>query len=137
MKPRRPKKESGNSQDLSRAYYLKRLFDKQMDKADPKDSHEDRLKSAQERMDKKLGPEWRQEISRPGVQLVEVELMGSDKPMNQEELESFYHRVQCLGDQEGLGNKDTEAPEDGERPEQQDFKDQVIERVTKFLRKVL
>jgi hypothetical protein len=112
-----------SSKDLDRAAYIKRLYDKQLDKADAKLSLKERMKHAEDAMDKKLGKEWRSEIAKPEVEMVEIIVeTPAPKMKSKEEHDSFYERVHAEGDKEGLGPKDSEAPEEHELSEADDAK---------------
>lgn len=121
------------SRDIERAEYLKRLFQKQLDKANPKKSHEGREKEAIKKMDEKLGTEWRHEISRPELDIVQVEVIGPPPS----DVTSFYDRVSKLGDEEGLGDKGSDAPEEHERADEPDLKDKLMCALSKVLDKIL
>ena len=112
--------------DIERAFYLKKIFDKQIDKTDPELDYKDRVMTAMKAMDKKLGKDWREEI----------EIDGDDK-LDQDEAQQFYMKVRMVGDDEGLGYKGSEAPEEGERKQAKSLKDQVMCRIGKVLDKML
>jgi hypothetical protein len=106
--------------NIERAFYLRKLLEKQLDKVDPKLSHKERMEAAKKKLDAKLGPEWRKEIEIDG-----------DEKLSSEEAAPFYMRVMVVGDQEGLGPKGSEAPEEGERPEKD--KKQIINQIQELL----
>lgn len=112
-------------QDIERAFYLKKLFDKQLDKADAKLDYRERVEAAMKAMDKKLGKEWREEIQ-----------IDSDQKMDAESAQPFYLKVRLEGDNEGLGYKGSEAPEEDERNDKS-LKDQIMCRLGKLLDEVL
>ena len=112
------------SQDIERAFYIKKLFDKQMDKVDPKKSYRERCECAMKAMDQKMGKEWRSEM----------QIDGDDK-MDAAEAMPFYLKLDMEGDAEGLGTKGTEAPDEEERPVS--FKDKIMKRIGKMLDEVL
>ena len=112
--------------DIERAFYLKKVFDKQLDKTDPKLDYKERVMAAMKAMDKKLGPEWSKEMEIDG-----------DEKLSAEEAQPFYMRVGFVGDEEGLGEKGSEAPEEDERQEEGNLKDQIMCRIGKILDKVL
>ena len=115
-----------SSKDIERSHYLRKLYEKQMDKVDPELDYSDRVKAAMEAMDKKLGKEWREEIKIDG-----------DKKLDAEAAQPFYMRVMMVGDEEGLGYKGSEAPEEDERPNSKSLKEQVMCRVKKLLDEML
>ena len=112
--------------DIERAFYLRKVLEKQIDKADPELDYKDRVVAAMKRMDDKSGKEWREEIQ-----------IDSDKKMSVEEAQPFYLRVGFVGDEEGLGSKGSEPPEESERTKKNSLKEQVMCRIGKVLDKVL
>lgn len=118
-----------SSRDLERGNYLRRLFEEQLAKSDPKGSDKERRKEAEARMDKKLGKGWRDEINKGGVEFIQVEVLT---PV--EDTDKFYDKVRKLGDEEGLGNPDL-VPEDGERPAHCD-KERTIKQIMELLKKL-
>jgi len=100
--------------DVKRAEYIKKLYDKQLDAADPKLSIKDRMAAAEKAMDKKVGKEWRSEIAKPEVEMVEIVIdTPAPKMKSHEEHESFYDKVAAEGEEEGLGEAEA-APEENE-----------------------
>lgn len=75
-------------QDLEIAFYLKRLFDAQMARADPEKDNPGRLREAVARMDARLGPEWRARMESAEIQVIPVK--------------TFMERVNELADEEGI-----------------------------------
>ena len=114
-----------SSQDIERSFYLKKLFDKQLDKADPELDYHERVEAAMKSMDKKLGKDWREEMQ-----------IDSDKKMDSESAQPFYLKVRMEGDKEGLGYKGSEAPEEDERTGKS-LKDKIMCRLGKMLDEVL
>jgi hypothetical protein len=112
--------------DIERAFYLRKVLEKQIDKADPELDYRERVEAAMKAMDEKVGPEWRKEIEIDG-----------DEKLSAAEAEPFYFRVGFVGDSEGLGQKGAEAPLESERPKKESLKDQVMCRISKVLDKVL
>lgn len=112
--------------DIERAFYLRKVFEKQLDKVDPELDYKDRVAAAMKKMDKKVGKEWRKEIQ-----------IDSEDKMSAEEAQPFYMRVMLVGDDEGLGYKGSEAPDEDERPDKENLKDQVMCRIKKALEELL
>ena len=115
-----------SSKDIERAFYLRKLLEKQIDKADPELDYKGRVMAAMKAMDKKLGPEWKGEMEIDG-----------DKKLSAEEAKPFYMKVGFVGDEEGLGPKGSEAPDEDERSESSSLKEQVMCRVKKLLDEML
>lgn len=111
--------------DIERAFYLRKVLEKQIDKADPELDYKERVMEAMKAMDKKLGPEWRKEMQ-----------IDSEDKMSSEEAKPFYMRVMMVGDDEGLGYKGSEPPEEDERTSKS-LKEQVMCRVKKVLDEML
>lgn len=122
-----------SSRDIERGHYLRRLFDKQLDKVDHKKDMKERLAEARRLMDEKLGPEWRHEAKRPGVEMIEVEVIGPPS----RDPEEFFRRVADLGDKEGLGDKGSDAPEEHERAGEEGLKDRLKCMIGRLLDSVL
>lgn len=102
-------------QDIERARYIQRMFEKAMDKSDAEKPFHERMKEAAERLDKQLGEEWRKEANPEGVEFVEIEIVGdAGGSLGEDEAKQFYDRLRQQGDEEGLG-EGPDAPDDGER----------------------
>jgi len=94
------------SRDIERVYDLKKLFDKQLDKVDPKLDMSARIAKAAKLMDKVLGtPAWRSEAQLPEAEFVQVEVT-SNKPLTKAEVKSLYDKLYKALDAEGLSQKD-------------------------------
>lgn len=93
-----------SGKDIERANYLKRLFHEMMAKVDHSNPHNKRQKDAEAKMDEKLGKEWREhaKVDQPPVH------QDSDNDI-------LFVRMAEVGDEEGLGYKGTEAPEDEDK----------------------
>lgn len=70
------------------AFYIKRLFDAQLAKADPAKNSEQRLAEAVTLMDARLGPEWRGCMIAAEIDVIPVT--------------SFMDRVNTMADEEGI-----------------------------------
>jgi hypothetical protein len=110
-----------SGRDIDRAYYLKQLFDQQYSKTDHSKDHKGRLEEAATLMDKLTGPEWRIEVSLPGIDIVAEEVVSAPhKPeVDKREclkkgIERFYENASKQRDEAGLGTKDTGTIEDPE-----------------------
>lgn len=115
-----------SSQDIERAHYLRKIFEKMLDKADPEQSFKDRLEEAKKKMDDKLGTsKWRDEMK-----------FDSEDPMPHQEAKPFYMRVAMVGDEEGLGDKGSEPPEEEERPGHE-LKEKLMCHISKILDRLL
>jgi hypothetical protein len=130
-------KKSATGQDLERARYIQRMFEKAMDKTDAEKPFHARMKEAAERLDKKLGKEWRSEANPEGVEFVEIEIVGdSGGPLDEDGAKKFYEKLALSGDAEGLG-EGPDAPEEGERScGREAAKQEFMHAVTKLLEKL-
>jgi hypothetical protein len=124
-------------QDLERARYIQRMFEKAMDKTDAEQPFHKRVMEAAERLDKKLGKEWRAEANPEGVEFIEVEVVGkSGGPLDEDAAKKFYETLNLAGDAEGLG-EGPDAPEEGERECGRDAaKKEFMQHVAKLLEKL-
>lgn len=123
--------------DIKRAMYLRDLFEQMLAKTNPKLDHKVRHIQAAKLMDKKLGKEWRAEINRPRLEIIEVETV-TPAPKDHDLLERFYDRVLQVGHhEEGLGYEGSDAPREGDRADEATLKDRVMCAVSKVLDKVL
>jgi hypothetical protein len=124
-------------QDIERGKYIQRLFEKAMDKTDAKQPFHERMKEAAERLDKKLGKEWRSEANPEGVEFVEIEVVGkADGPLGEDEAKEFYEKLGKAGDESGVG-EGPGGPDEGERKSGKDAaKHEFMCAVSKLLEKL-
>ena len=95
-----------STRDLNRAYALRRLYEKQLDRTDPALNSADRQRAAETMLDRLVGREWRGEAKLPGVRVFDTDVTsGGRVALNPEE---FHDRVRSLLDDEGLA-----APDEG------------------------
>lgn len=92
--------------DLTRANDLRRLFEEQLKKVDHEKDHPARMEEAASLMDKLVGDAWRGEVQIPGVEVIEIEVVGKGTPAA--DAESFYDRVHSAMGDEGMDYKDDE-----------------------------
>lgn len=78
------------------AFYVKRLFDAQLAKADPKKDSAGRLAEAVMKMDARLGPEWRGCMIAAEIDIIPVT--------------SFMDRVNKMADEEGIPRPSAAIP---------------------------
>jgi hypothetical protein len=126
-----------SGRDLTRAYDIKRLFDKQLDKVDQKLDHPERMQAAAKLMDKLVGEDWRGEVQLPGITVIEVQTVGAN-PKPSREPESFYNKVHKAMYEEGMDYKDEgglDEHEASEAREQCDPKKKLIEEFTALVDK--
>lgn len=112
------------------------MFEKCLDKADHTQSHAQRMRQAAELMDKKLGKEWRAEANPDDVEFIEFEIVEKGSaPLDEAAAKKFYETLNLAGDAEGLGEKGTDAPEEGERcgDKKKQFMDTVMSALEKYL----
>lgn len=88
---------------FDKGYYLKRLFDKQETRVDPRLSFEQRQDESAKLMDQLVGPRWREEVNKSGMDLVQV-----DPIPHSQEVAEFWYGVQQLGYKEGFGTENVE-----------------------------
>lgn len=124
------------SRDISRSFYLKKLLDKQLDKANPKLDHKGRQAEAEAQMDKLLGPAWRKFIGDGGVTVVEIETTAEP---THEDPTSFFEKVKNAGMNEGLGYKDADYDEtiDKDEDSSECQKETIMAQFKRILDKVL
>lgn len=125
-------------QDIKRAYDIQRLFEKKLNKVNHKKDHKARMSEAATIMDRCLGPEWRGEIQLPGIEIVEVEVVGAGKPAK--DTDSFFDRLHQSMRDEGM-DFENDAPEhDAVEHEKRDGAgkvDTLLERMRPLLKDFL
>jgi hypothetical protein len=62
---------------LDKAKAVKRLFERQVDRTDPKLDHDARKRRAAALMDDEAGPEWRDVAAAPGVMVIETGVLSA------------------------------------------------------------
>lgn len=92
--------------DIQRAGDLRRLFEQQLSKVDSKKDHKARMQEAASLMDRLVGAEWRGEVQLPGIEVVEIEIVGEGTPAG--DPQSFYDRVHHAMQEAGMDYKDDE-----------------------------
>ena len=122
-------------QDLERAHYIQKMFAKCMDKVDRKLDHDGRMQAAAKLMDEKLGKAWRNEANPDDIEFIELDVVGTGKPqLDKAPAKAFYEKLGMAGDDEGLGTRGTEAPDDREAGgDKKAFVAAVLAAVEKFL----
>lgn len=121
--------KKGNSSDIERANQHKRLFEQMLAKSSKKDG-KDRNKEAQDMMDHKLGPKWREESEAGGVMHVHID--GPSIPETQDEMDGYYDKVRKVSDEEGLP-----SPVDAPTAGKEDQVNSMMARLKQILMKVL
>jgi hypothetical protein len=100
------------ARQADKSYYLKRLFDVQMVKTDPKASPSARNDQAAQLMDELVGPRWREEVN------AEMELVPDlDPKPSCQEVEDFWGNVQLAGYEAGFGTEKVEHDEPQDAPD--------------------
>lgn len=118
-----------NSRDIERAAKHRDLFEKMLAKVDHKKDSKGRNKEAADMMDKKIGPQWRDESEFEGIAFVSIE--GPDLEAAEHEQKHFDDRFNDALDTEGLQR----APE--KEIDKEDAVDSMMSRLRKILLKVL
>lgn len=119
--------------DINRAYQLKRLFDEQLKKVDPKKNDKERREDAAKLMDRILGTEWRGEAALPEVEIIDIDIATGPTAKDPN---SFHHRVHDAMVGEGLDFPDDEPNNTAEELEKRDGstrKDQLLCGIKKLL----
>jgi len=102
-----------SGRDIQRAYYLKDLLDRQIERTGSKEAGEERL-------DRLLGPSWRNEIEPDGLEIAD----NVDNTYAPEETdpETFYDKVRQAGQDSGMGwqHSDYDEEADGVREPKKD-----------------
>lgn len=119
--------------DLNRAYDIKRLFDRMLDKVDPELNDAGRRRQAESLMDACVGTEWRGESKLPGI---EVLVVSGDAVAK--EPEEFYDRLHKAMRDEGLAHKDEGGLDEPQAKKVREdetpaLADTLINRITKTI----
>jgi hypothetical protein len=89
------------SDKLSKAYEVKRLFDRFMEQCSSKLDQQDRLAQAATKMDDHLGSQWREYANAGGVDLIEIVEGGlSPEPIEKREKAFFDKLRRAMLDEE-------------------------------------
>lgn len=116
-----------SSQGLENANYLRRVFDRKLDKADPKLSFHKRIEAAMCDMDAEFGSKWRNEMTADGVTKLPDSGQGIAPPLQtSQEAEGFFSKMQEVGDKEGLGPPPDSLREDDEVAKPETSKQQPL-----------
>ena len=117
-------------EDTKRAHHHRRLFEKMLAKTDHKKDSKGRGKEAADKMDKKLGPQWREESAPDNIAFVHIE--GPDMDTEQSKMDGYYDNMNKVSDEEGLPGLQ-EAPE----ASKEDAVNSMICRLKKILMGIL
>lgn len=123
-----------SGKDLTRAHDLRKLFEQQLDKVDHGKDHAGRMKEAASLMDKLVGAEWRGEVKLPGVEIIEIEVVGEGSPAA--DAGSFYDKVHGAMSAEGMDYKDDEDLDAHEAKEKRQDKPAIMCQIMKLMERL-
>lgn len=101
----------GDSRKIEHATFVKRLYEKKLDKATPEKSFQGRVMEAVQAMDDEFGPKWRKVMDESGLDVMpaSVESAGAKAP----DSTPLLDLLRKAADEEGIG----EPPSDIDEPQ--------------------
>ena len=89
------------SRDIEHAFYVRRLLEKKLDRADPEQPLHCRMRDAMAAMDEQFGEKWRHIMKKSGLDMMPT--TEADEPADEAKDESFFKTLQSVSEDEGIG----------------------------------